>query len=112
METYDKDIREWISGYSSDGTDLTIPIASFPELSTAEAHTSTGDFANFLYAFMEQIFSVWATIPNAARPQKMFISKSLSPNVVTGDETVQFSVRFTTAVDAGSRNVKPEPVED
>jgi hypothetical protein len=108
METYDKDIREWFSGYSSDGTDITIPIASIPELSAAEANTTTGDMANFLYAFMDQIFAIWATMPTAGRPEKMFISKSLSPNVVTGDETVQFSVRFTTAVAAGSRNVVAE----
>jgi hypothetical protein len=112
METYDKDITAWIPNYSFTEPNITIPRTDFPELSEAEADDESGDFANLLYAFLHEIYAVWATIPNAGRPQKMFISKSISPDVVTGDETVQFSIRFTTAVDAGARNVKPEPVEE
>jgi hypothetical protein len=73
----------WIASYSSDGTNITIPIASLSSdsqsaLSSAEAHTSTGDIRKIAFEFCKLIASVYAAEATADQPQKMIVSQSTS----------------------------------
>jgi hypothetical protein len=73
----------WIANYSSNGTNLTLPIASFPELTAAEAHTSTGDIRKIIFALLERLNAKYASLAAADRPGKLTILKSASFNSAT-----------------------------
>lgn len=79
-----------------------------PELTDAEANASTGDIRKILFALCDKFAQDWINTATADRPSNMTISKSISPNVTTGQETTQYVFRFTTAVAAGSREVVDE----
>ena len=98
----------FFGSWSEDGTDITIPIASIPELTAGEADATTGDSRKTLFAICDQIFTAWNAIATADKPGNMTISKSISPNVSAGTEAIQYILRFTTAVAAGSREVVDE----
>jgi len=51
----------WIPSWSEDGTDVTFPIASIPELTAAEADGATGDMRKCIYSNDE-----WDAIPNSS----------------------------------------------
>ena len=88
----------WIAGWTEDGTDVTFPIASIPELTAAEADAVTGDIRNILFAMLEQMYQVWAALDSADRPANMTISKSSSLNATTGVVVNSYSVRFNCEI--------------
>lgn len=94
------------SGYSSDGTNMTLPLAAFPQISTAEAHTSTGDHRNILYGILHQAYADYNAAETADKPTKMTVRKSTSVNDATGVTTVTFSLEFK--MDGGPTNVSAE----
>lgn len=101
METYDKNITEWIPNYSSDGTNMTIPIASLPKLvgRAAVVHTTTGDIAELLFALLHQIQSVMASIPAAEQPVYFRQFASVAMNAVTDIKTRSYSTQFSTSAE-------------
>lgn len=86
------------AGMSEDGTDLTIPIASIPELTAAEADAVTGDLRKLIYALGEQMFAWYNGLAAADRPTKVSIGKSIQSNTAAGTQVVTYSLRCTTAV--------------
>lgn len=82
----------WFDGMSEDGTTISIPIASFPELTAAEADGATGDIRKVVYAVMEKLHSEFTSRADADRPTKLQISKGASYNQATGQLTVTYSV--------------------
>ena len=99
---------DWIASYSSDGTNLTIPRASLPELSSAEAHTSTGDIRDIVFSFVERIYQVYITSAAADRPAKMALIRSTQTNETTGKVTGQYTINFTMDEAAGSLTTSDE----
>ena len=63
-------------GWTSDGTNVSFAISGFPKLSSAEAHTSTGDSRKALYALLHQIETAYAALATADKPGKLIITKS------------------------------------
>jgi len=106
---YSKVPTDWIPDWSEDATDITVPLASFPEMTAAEADAASGDIANILYAIAEKIATVWLATATADRPTMWRIGKSVTPDLVAGTEEAVYTLRFTTEVDVGARNVKAEP---
>jgi hypothetical protein len=83
----------WIPSYSSDGTNMTLPLASFDNLTSGEAHTSTGDIRKIAYEILKKLHAVYAAEATEDQPQKMVINKS--QNLDSSGNIVQtFSVTF------------------
>ena len=95
---FDKTPSVWILGWSEDGTNITVPIASFPELTAVEADGTSGDIRKILFALMEKLISAWNSTPIADRPAKMNIFRSTNVNDQTGVVTKQFSLIFNTVI--------------
>ncbi len=115
---YDNSPSAWITGWSEDGTDITIAnlTTAFPELTVAEADAvgttedpaGTGDICEVLYAICQELADVWYGTAAADRPSNMTIARSTSTDETTGYDTKQFVFRFVTEVAAGSRGVVAE----
>lgn len=102
---YSKVPTTWIPNWAESGGNITVPVASFPEMTAGEADEASGDIAEILFAICEQISSVWQATATADRPTGWTLSKALSPDVTTGKDTVQYVLRFVTSVPAGTRVV-------
>lgn len=96
----------WFANWAEDGTNITVPIATFPELTAAEADATAGDIRKVLFAICDKCWSVWSALVTADRPSKMTLSKSVSVNAATGIATNTFTFTFQTLV--VSQDVAPE----
>ena len=97
----------WIPSYSSDGTNITIPIASIPNLTSAEAHTTTGDVRKLLFHLCAFLAATYATNSGAGNaPGKMTITASAS--LATDGVTVVRSFFFTFTNTISSDDVASE----
>ena len=103
---FDKSPATWITNWSSNGTDITIPIASFPELISSEADVTTGDIRKIVFAIMEELFQKYNATATADRPSMMTLSKSASVSTSTGITTNTYSVVIKTETTA--QEVAPE----
>ena len=81
-------------------TDLSIPIATFPELTAAEIDSVTGDVRKFLYAICEKAWSRWNALLTADRPTKMTITKSSSVDATSGIVTNVYTFTFKNSITA------------
>lgn len=95
-----------IAGYSSDGTNITIPIASLPELTAAEANASTGDIRKILYALACKAYDIYNTLAVANRPAEMVVAKNTQVTDADGSATVSVTQRFNVDI---SSEVADEP---
>lgn len=59
-----------ISGISVSENNLVIPLASIPELTSAEVVDATGDIRKVAYAILLKLYSVYASMANEDRPTK------------------------------------------
>ena len=99
----------WLANWSEDGTDISVPLATFPELTAAEADGATGDIREILFAVCEKLWSEWTSRESDDRPSMFTIAKNVQTNVNTGQETKTFVLRFVTEVEVGGRSVVAEP---
>ena len=74
----------WIPNWSEDGTDIIVPIATFPQLTAAEADAATGDIRKILFGVADALVNAWIAKAAADRPAKMTLSRSTSVNDQTG----------------------------
>lgn len=81
---------DWIANWSEDGTNITVPIASFPELTAAEADAATGDIRKIVWAILEKLYQAYNAKATADRPTKWTVTKSSSVNTQTGVVTNSF----------------------
>lgn len=91
---FDKTPTEWIPSWSEDGTDINVPIASFPELTDVEADGASGDIRKIVYAACSQLWQTWADLPSGDRPTKMTVNRQSFVNETTGVITRTFTVSF------------------
>jgi hypothetical protein len=85
---------DWIANWSEDGTDISVPLTDFPELTAAEADGATGDIRKIMFAVAHKFYDAWNDTAVADRPNRMTLSKSISTNVTTGIATNTFTFRF------------------
>ena len=79
----------WIASYSSDGTNVTIPVASLEGLTEADAHTSTGDIRALALAFLKTLYDHQQDLETADKPAGMAITGSRT--IVTGEDQIRRS---------------------
>jgi hypothetical protein len=84
-----------IANWSEDGTNITVPIASFPELTAAEADGSTGDIRKIILAFADKFYSLYNAMATADRPAKMQAYRSTAVNDAAGTSTRTYTFTFT-----------------
>ena len=106
---YDTPSEVFGTGYSSDGTSITLTIGTgglLPNLTAAEADASTGDFRSVLYGLSNGLFLKFNQIPQADQPTQMSSSRSRSES--NGVLVSRFSAAFN--MNGDSLTVQPEPV--
>jgi hypothetical protein len=86
----------FFANWSEDGANITLPIASVPELTAAEADATTGDIRKVLFAIIERAAVAYAALAAADKPGKMAIDRS---NFLRSDGNIDrtFTVTFTLA---------------
>lgn len=82
------------AGWSENGTDITVPIASFPELTAAEADAVTGDSRAVIHAMLERIWAWYSALPLIDRPLQLRVRRTGAINTNTGGFTKRFIVAF------------------
>lgn len=92
----------WITGWSTTNADADITIAgfnagAFPELTSAEAHATTGDIRKVLYALCEGFYQQWNTTTSTDRPAKYTITRTSTVNELTDEITKRYTLTFVTA---------------
>lgn len=100
---FDPTPTDMIAGWSEDGTDVTFPIASLPELTAAEADAATGDSRKIIYAFLEQFYTWYNALPTADRPTRLTITRGTNVETSPG----LFSRNYTFNVITSS----PSPLD-
>jgi hypothetical protein len=106
---FDKKPSTWLPDWHVDGTDVHVPIATFPELTAAEAGAASGDIRKILFAILEQQWNVFRALATADKPTMMNMVKTATINPTTGDEEHLFTIRFTNTRVAQGSDVKDEP---
>jgi hypothetical protein len=99
----------WLPNWSEDATNITVPIATFPELTAAEADAAAGDIRKILFAILEQQWNLFRVLATADKPTMMNMVKTATINPTTGDEEHLFTIRFTNTRVAQGSDVKDEP---
>jgi len=97
---FDPKPSTWLANWSEDGTNITVPIATFLEMTAAEADATTGDIRKVLFAVCEALHAKWLATPAADRPVRMTISKNSTVNSATGITTHRFGFDFETQTTA------------
>ena len=88
----------WIANWSANADTITIPIASFTELTANEANATTGDIRKIMYAVNEQLWTAWSALAAANRTTKMTMTKSSSSNATTSVLTHVYTWTFNNTV--------------
>jgi hypothetical protein len=97
----------WIANWAEDGTNITVPLASFAEVTAAEADGTTGDIRKVMFAVIEHMYQEWLERATADRPTQMTMSKSVSYNTSTDIMTNTYTFTFRNSV--LSQDVAAEP---
>lgn len=99
-------------GYTSDGTNITIPIAALDGLTAAEAHTTTGDWRQIVIAMLSTLYKHYAGLTAGVdRPVAITVSApSVSP-VTSGSLSGKFLTTYEVRAynDYATPNVADEP---
>ena len=104
---FNKLIPNWVTGFTSDGTNWTVPIATTPELVASEVDATTGDFRRWLFAFMEYLYTKWAATAAADRPTKLTLQRVQNIDQSTGIITKTYTI--TVQVGTTGQEVVAEP---
>ncbi len=100
---------DWLENWSEDGTDITVPLATFPELTAAEADAATGDIRKILYAWCEKLYQQWLATASDDRPSRMTIARSTAVDEENDRFTRTYQLTFVTEAAAGGVDVADEP---
>ena len=96
------------SGYLSDGTNITIPIASIPGLTAAEGHPTTGDTRELFRLIIEKIFTTIQALPAVDRPEFMVITRGSLVGLDSTTVRRSYQITFDEAVGATITQLKTE----
>jgi hypothetical protein len=91
-----------LPSYSSDGTNMTIPIAAIPGLTSAEAHTTTGDWRAILFRLLSHAENYHYGLAAGDKSNIVSFGKSAAFNQVSRVNSVQLNLRLTTTSPDGN----------
>lgn len=83
-------------GYTSDGTNITIPITSLSNLSAAEADAATGDGRALVYGILDTVEKNVSALAPGAQPTKMSNVRGAVQNISSGSGKIVVRETFTT----------------
>ena len=93
---FDPQPSTWINSWSEDGTTISVPIASFAEMTAGEADATTGDIRKVLFAICEHLYQEWNTTLTGDRPTKMTIGRTSTVNEANDEITKRYTLTFIT----------------
>lgn len=96
----------WFPAWTEDGTEITVPIASFPELTATEADGTTGDVRKIIFAICQAAYAKYMALPTTDRPTKLTITKNSTLDSVTNILTSTFTFKFLNEII--NQDVAPE----
>ena len=80
--------------YTSDGTNITIPIAALDGLTSAEAHTSTGDWRSIMLAICSTAYRHYSELATADKPTMFTASMPTISPVSSGTLAGTFKTTY------------------
>ena len=92
---FDKSIDALFDGATSDGTDLTIPIAAITGLQAADVDATTGDWRELVFNLCNHINTYYYSLATADRPQYLIPQKS--SNLQSGNTYIHTFITTVTA---------------
>lgn len=95
---FNKQPNTWMSSWSENGISIYVPIATFPELTAAEADGSTGDIRKIVWAYLQKWYNEYNEREDVDKPTQWVIRKSVSVNATTGVVTTTFTNKFYTSI--------------
>jgi hypothetical protein len=87
------------ASYSENGTNMTIPLSAFEQLTAAEADAATGDSRKMIYAMVEKFYSHYVGLAAANRPARMVVTKSSGGLNASNQIAVNYGFNFTLGGD-------------
>jgi hypothetical protein len=103
---FDKTPNVWLANWSQDGVDVTVPIATFPQLTAAEADEVTGDIRKIWWSILDELYNQYNDLSSANQPGKWTSTKSVSVNASTGVITNTYTNTIQTEI--GTQEVADE----
>lgn len=98
-----------IADWTENGTTVSFPIASVPELDAAEADAATGDARKVIYALAEQFYQ-WYLALGVDRPDKLAVTRSSQLDETTGAVLRTYTISVHSApIAPGVLEVADEP---
>ena len=81
--------------YTSDGTNITIPIAALDGLTAAEAHTTTGDWRSIMLSICSTAYRHYSELATADKPQMFSASMPTISPVTSGTLAGTFRTTYS-----------------
>ena len=81
--------------YTSNGTNITIPIAALDGLTAAEAHTATGDWRSIMLAIISTAYRYYDSLDAADKPTALTMSQPTISAVSTGSFAGTFRTGYS-----------------
>jgi len=97
-------------GYTSDGTNITIPIAALSGLTVAEAHTTTGDWRSILLSLCHTTYTYYYGLATADRPTAFVTRPPVQIPISSG--TFEGDIKITYSFDFYSTLCPPDVVNE
>ena len=82
------------TAYAATSTNVTLAIADFSELTSAEANATTGDSRKILFALLEGVFNRYSALGDTDESNKMKVTRSRNLNA-DGTITSNYNLTFT-----------------
>jgi len=95
---FDKTPNIWMSGWNENGTAISVPIATFTELTAAEADSDSGDIRKIVWAFLKKWYDEYSTRSSTNQPSKWTCTRSISVNATTGEVANVFTNTLYTEI--------------
>lgn len=98
---FNKAPSNWITGWTVVDGNIVIPLATFPQLTEAEAHASTGDIRKIMFAFLRYWKGKWTGTAAADRPAMLASTFSATTDSATDIKTegYNFSLKSVATVE-------------
>lgn len=97
------------TGWTEDGTDITLPLADLPGLTAAEADAASGDGREIVRIFLNTVFTKIQALPSADRPSKMTITRGNPTGVSASEIRQSYTVTFDLAISPVNVEMSDEP---
>jgi len=106
---FDPAPSSWITSWSEDGTDITFPIASIPNLSAALADAATGDWRLCICLIAEHTLNYFSSLAPADRPTQVTLASNLFVDSA-GDiyKTISVTAKITAVMTGSMFTPDPE----